>query len=339
MHSQSIDAFRHEHFFLGRDHARNERKTWVVIALCGAMMVAEIGGGALFGSMALMADGLHMSTHAGALLIAALAYTYARRHAHDERFAFGTGKLGELAAFTSAIVLAMIALLIGWESVGRLLHPLPIAFDQAIPVAVLGLGVNLASAWLLRDEHDHDHGHDGAGKHAPHRHRHDESGHHDHDHGAGHRDAHHRDMNLRAAYVHVLADAAVSMLAIIGLVAGRQLGWLWMDPLMGIAGACVIANWSWGLVRGAGGVLLDLRLDGTLVAEINERLQRNGDLVSDLHLWRVGPGHAAAVIAVVSDRPDPPSAYKARLAGISGLSHVTVEVEPCLGSHAPRPVA
>ncbi len=146
MHSHSMDDFRHEHLFLGADHARNERKTWIVIALCGAMMVAEIGGGALFGSMALIADGLHMSTHAGALLIAALAYTYARRHAHDERFTFGTGKLGDLAAFTSAIILAMVALLIAWESVGRLLHPVSIAFDEAIPVAVLGLGVGRHAA-------------------------------------------------------------------------------------------------------------------------------------------------------------------------------------------------
>jgi cation diffusion facilitator family transporter len=236
MHSHSMDDFRHEHLFLGADHARNERKTWTVIALCGAMMVAEIVGGALFGSMALMADGLHMSTHAGALLIAAFAYTYARRHAHDPRFTFGTGKLGDLAAFTSAIVLAMIALLIAGESVVRLLHPVSIAFDEAIAVAVLGLGVNLASAWLLRDDHDHHHhGHDHGHQHA--------SPHEEHDH-ADHARDHHRDLNLRAAYVHVLADAAVSILAIVGLLAGRELGWIWMDPVMGIVGACVIANWS-----------------------------------------------------------------------------------------------
>ena len=232
MHSQSIDAFRHDHLFLGADHARNERKTWVVIALCGAMMSAEIGGGALFGSMALIADDLHMSTHAGALLIAALAYTYARRHARDERFAFGTGKLGDLAAFASAIILALIALLIGWESIGRLLRPVPIAFDQAIPVAVLGLCVNVASAWLLRDEHDH------AAHPHPH---HDNDNDNDNDHdrhdasGAALSHSHHRDLNLRAAYVHVLADAAVSVLAVTGLVAGRQLGWIWMDPVMALA--------------------------------------------------------------------------------------------------------
>jgi cation diffusion facilitator family transporter len=325
MHSQSLGSFRHEHLFLGEDHTRNERKTWTVIALCSAMIAAELGGGWLFGSMALVADGLHMSTHAGALLIAALAYAYARRHARDERFAFGTGKLGDLAAFASAIALAMIALLIGWESIGRLLQPLPIAFDQAIPVAVLGLGVNLLCAWLLRDDHDHGH------SHAPHRHehddRHDDDDHHHHDHAAARRDGHHRDLNLRAAYVHILADAAVSVLAVVGLVAGRQLGWIWMDPVMGIVGACVIANWSWGLMRAAGAVLLDLRLDQALAAEVLARLERNGDRVADLHLWRVGPGHAAAVVSVVSDAPEPLAAYRAQFADVRGLSHLTIEIQ------------
>jgi cation diffusion facilitator family transporter len=317
MHSESLDEFRHEHVFLGAGHARNERKTWVVIALCGAMMVAETGGGLLFGSMALVADGLHMSTHTAALLIAALAYAYARLHAQDERFAFGTGKLGDLAAFTSAIVLAMIALLIGYESVGRLLAPVPIAFDEAIAVATLGLGVNLASAWLLRDQPHHHAG------------EHDHPHEHGHDHGHGH--AHHRDLNLRAAYVHVIADAAVSMLAVIGLVAGRQLGWIWMDPLMGLAGACVIANWSWGLLRAAGAVLLDLRTDAVLAAEMRRRLETGGDRVVDLHLWRVGPGHEAAVLSIVSEHPLAPDAYKARLHDLPTLSHVTIEVQPCPG--------
>jgi cation diffusion facilitator family transporter len=321
MHDETIDVFRHEHLFLGADHHRNERRSWAVIALCGAMMVAEIGGGALFGSMALIADGLHMSTHAGALLIAALAYTYARRHAHDERFVFGTGKLGDLAAFSSAIILAMIALLIGWESVVRLLHPLPIAFDQAIVVASLGLAVNVVSALLLQD----------GGDHAPsHAHHHPEGG----DHGDHHHGHHHRDLNLRAAYVHVLADAAVSVLAVIGLLAGRQLGWIWMDPLMGVVGAGVIASWSWGLLRSAGAVLLDLRPDADLAGAVAARLESGRDRVSDLHLWRVGPGHAAAVISIVTDRPEPPGFYKARLADLPGLSHVTVEVESCPGGHA-----
>ena len=320
MHAESLDSWRHEHAFLGEHHARNERRSWAVVALCAAMMMAEIVGGLLWGSMALIADGLHMSTHAGALVIAAFAYAYARRHARDERFTFGTGKLGDLAAFASALVLAMIALLIGYESVERLVHPVPIAFDQAIPLAALGLGVNLLSAWLLHDGHDH------AGE-AAHEHAHDgDHGHHHHD--------RHADHNLRAAYVHVVADAAVSILALIGLSAGRVLGWVWMDPAMGIVGMLVIANWSWNLVRASGAVLLDMRPGDGLAAAIARRLETGPhDRVSDLHLWRVGPGHNAAIVSLVSDHPEPPLAYKARLAGIDGLSHVTVEVHACPGEH------
>jgi cation diffusion facilitator family transporter len=294
------------------------------------MMVAEIGGGMLFGSMALIADGLHMSTHAGALFIAALAYTYARRLSRDDRFTFGTGKLGDLAAFTSAIALAMIALLIGYESVNRLFHPVHIAFNQAIPIAFLGLGVNLLTAWLLRDDDDHGHVHDS---------NHEEHTHHDRDqdHGRNHRDhdAHHtaRDHNLRAAYVHVLADACVSVLAIIGLLAGRELGWIWMDAMMGIVGASVIASWSLGLVKAAGAVLLDMRPRGALVDAIAQRLDTGTDHIADLHVWRIGPGHCAAVVSMVSDDPRPPSAYKALLSDVAGLSHVTVEVERCPGAH------
>jgi cation diffusion facilitator family transporter len=323
MHAHSIDDWRHEHVFLGADHARNERRSWAVVAVCGAMMAGEIIGGWLTGSMALIADGLHMSTHAGALVIAGGAYAYARRHARDERFAFGTGKLGELAAFSSAIVLAMIALLIGYESVRRFIDPVGIAFGEAIPIAGLGLCVNLLSAWLLREDHGHqDHQHQ-------HRERHRHGG---DDHGHGHHHGH-GDMNLRAAYVHVLADAAVSVLALIGLSAGLLLGWVWMDPAMGIVGALVIANWSWGLLRAAGAVLLDMRPEGGLAQEIRRRLEGGDDRIADLHIWRVGPGHHAALVSLVSDRPEPPQAYKARLAGIAGLSHLTVEVQPCPGPH------
>jgi cation diffusion facilitator family transporter len=317
MHSHSIEAFQHDHLFLGEHHARNERMTWIVIALCGAMMLAEIVGGLWFGSMALIADGLHMSTHAGALLIAALAYTYARVHAHDERFSFGTGKLGDLAAFSSALILAMISLLIGWQSVVRLWHPVPIAFAEAIPIAAVGLGVNLISAWLLRDQ---PHGH------------HDHHDHHDdhaHDHHHGH---HHHDLNLRAAYIHVLADAAVSVLAVVGLITARQLSWLWIDPILGIVGACVIMNWSWGLVRAAGSTLLDMSPDETLTAKIRQRLETNGDRLADLHTWRIGPGHVAAAISLVSDQPEPPAAYKAKLADLKELSHMTIEIQPCCHS-------
>lgn len=267
------------------------------------MMVAEIGGGIVFHSMALVADGLHMSTHAAALLIATIAYAFARRRAQDGRFMFGTGKFGDLAGFTSAIVLAMIALLIAWESVGRLFHPLPIAFGEAIPIAALGLGVNLLSALLLRDEHDH---------HA------DE---HDHPHG--------RDLNLRAAYVHVLADAAVSILAVAGLVLARELGWLWIDAAMGLIGAAVISKWAVALVRDAGSVLLDIRPNTELVHAVRKCLEQGSDRVADLHLWRVGPGHIAVIATIVSHEPQPPNFYKQLLASIPGLSHVTIEVEPC----------
>jgi cation diffusion facilitator family transporter len=265
MHTHSIDDFRHPHVFLGDSHERNERKTWAVIVICAAMMVAEIVGGLWFGSVALIADGLHMSTHAGALLIAALAYTYSRRYVNDERLTFGTGKFGDLAAFTSAIALAMIALLIGYESVDRFVTPVPIAFNQAIPIAVLGLGVNLLSALLLRDD---DHHHENA---------------HDHAHSHGH--AHvHRDHNLRAAFVHVLADAAVSVLVIVGLGAGRFFGLIWMDPLMGLVATAVILSWSWTLIRSAGAILLDVCPDPALARKIALRLEQGSDRVSDLHL-------------------------------------------------------
>jgi len=312
MHSQSMDEYRHSHIFLGDTHERNERKTWAVIAICTAMMLAEIVGGWWFGSVALIADGLHMSTHAGALLIAALAYTYSRLYANDARLTFGTGKFGDLAAFTSAIALAMIALLIGYESADRLLHPVPIAFNQAIPIAVVGLGVNLLSAYLLRDNHDHHHGHV-----------------HEHDHPHAHHV--HRDHNLRAAFVHVMADAAVSVLVIFGLVAGRQFGWLWMDPIMGLVATIVILSWSWTLIRSAGLILLDVCPDPSLSRKIAARLEQGSDRVSDLHLWRLGPGHLGAVISIVSHDPRTPEQYKKRLSGLPGLSHVTIEVVRCAG--------
>jgi cation diffusion facilitator family transporter len=310
MHEHSLDQWTHEHVFLGPKHDHNERRTWFVVALTAVMMVGEIAAGTLFGSMALLADGWHMATHACALGIAAAAYLFARQHARNARFAFGTGKFGDLAAFSSALILAMIAVQIAYESVLRLINPVPIAYGEAIAVAVLGLAVNLVSAWLLRDSHDHDHpGHSHAG----------------HDHG-GHR---HHDNNLRAAYVHVLADAATSVLAIAALVTAMYAGWVWADPAVGIVGAIVIASWAIGLIRVSGAVLLDVSVDKKLEAVIRDRLETRGDLVSDLHLWQVGPGHRAAVISLVSDNPLPPATYKRRLRGLSGLSHVTIEVEVC----------
>ncbi|MBU6499712.1 MAG: CDF family Co(II)/Ni(II) efflux transporter DmeF [Rhodospirillales bacterium] len=318
----------HSHVFLGADHARSERRTWAVIWLCTAMMIGEVVGGLVFGSIALVADGMHMSTHAGALLLAALAYSYARRHAEDPRFSFGTGKLGDLAGFTSAIILAMIALLIGYESVSRFLAPVPIHFAQAIPIAVLGLIVNIASAWLLAGGEHHHH---GPRAHGPHDHAHDHDHDHDHDHGHDHGHGHrhhaaHRDNNMRAAVMHVLGDAAVSVLVIAGLLLARAFGWLWMDPLAGIVGAGVIASWSYGLIRDTGAILLDINPDPHMAERVRAAIESDGDRVADLHLWRLGPGHLGAIIAVSSAQGHGPGHYHARLAGFTGLSHVTIEV-------------
>jgi cation diffusion facilitator family transporter len=400
-------ALRHSHVFLGEGHEKSERKTWAVIWLCGAMMIAEIVGGLLFGSIALVADGLHMSTHAGALLLAALAYTYARKHADDPRFSFGTGKLGDLAGFTSAIILAMIALLIGYESISRIFAPVPIHFTEAIPIAVLGLAVNIASGWLLSrgghhhgHSHGHEHGshddHDGPDDIAtasgtvrlevfedgvpPRFHLRARSGlaltaqaasvetarpdgtrqefimrdkgdflesvaeipephaftanvrigqdtypvtFEEHEHA---QDFAARDNNMRAAVIHVVADAAVSVLVIVGLLLARAFGWLWMDPLAGIIGACVIASWSYGLIRDTGAILLDMNPDRTMAGNLRHAVEGEGDQLADLHLWRLGPGHLGAIVSVVTAQPREANYYKSRLARFPSLSHLTVEV-------------
>ncbi len=306
-HDDGLIDGGHEHVFLGEGHERNERRTWFVIALTATMMVAEITAGTMFGSMALIADGWHMATHAAAMLIAGLAYLYARRHARNPRFTFGTGKLGELGAFASAIVLMLVALVIAWESLQRLAAPVPIDIPVAIAVAGLGLVVNLLSAWLLRGApHDHGHGHDH------------------HDHGS-----HGGDNNLRAAYLHVLADALVTILAIAALLGALSFGWMWLDPVMGLVGALVIARWSWGLIRDAGGVLLDYVPPGEdLPDEIRQALETDADRITDLHVWQLGPGHHGAIVSLASASPQAPSHYRAKLAHIHDLSHLTVEVEP-----------
>ena len=307
----------HEHVFLGDNHERNERRVWMVIALTTVMMVAEIAAGNWFGSMALTADGWHMSTHAGAMLISALAYLYARREMRNPRFTFGTGKFGDLAGFASAVVLAVVALLIAWESAARLLVPVSIDFNQAIVVAVIGLGVNLVSAWLLKDDHHHahDHGHHH-GNHAHHGHHHGEHAHHES-----------KDNNLRAAYLHVLADALTSVLAIVALLLGKWNGWTFLDPLMGIVGGVVIARWSWGLIRTTGTVLVDaLPQSEDLPQEIREVVESESDRITDLHVWQVGPGHHAAIVAISSTAPQSPEFYKSKLATLHELSHVTVEI-------------
>jgi cation diffusion facilitator family transporter len=323
--TETIFPSPHHHVFLGKDHERAERRTWAVIVLCTVMMIAEIIGGALFGSLALIADGLHMSTHAGALLLAALAYTYARKYANDRSFTFGTGKFGDLAGYSSAIVLAMIALLIGYEAVSRLLNPVPISFNEAIPIAVLGLVVNVASAWLLAGGHRHDHGHGHAHGHShDHSHDHGEERHHEPAHGA-----HHRDNNMRAAVVHVMTDAAVSILVIIGLVLARTFGWLWMDPLAGFIGALVIANWSMALMRDTSGILLDRTPDPRMAEKVRMAIESEGDQVTDLHLWRLGPGHLGAIVCVATSGTREAADYRQRLAKFADLSHVTVEVAHC----------
>lgn len=318
----------HRHLFLGARHGRNERRTWLVIGLTTVMMVGEIVAGTAFGSMALVADGWHMATHAGALTIAALAYLFARRHADDPRFSFGTAKLGDLSAFASAIILGVVSVIIGFEAGARLIEPVPIAFDEAILVAVIGLIVNLASAWLLREE---DHGHGHAHGHA-HTHDHDQHHAHGHDHGRDHA----RDHNLRAAYAHVLTDALTSVTAILGLLAGRFYGWIWMDAVMAVLGSLVIALWSFGLIRDSGAVLLDLTADSRLAEKVRAILATDGDQVSDLHLWRLGPGHHGLIVSLITEAPRAPADYKARLAGLRGLSHVTIEVETAGQAVRPR---
>ena len=300
-------AARHAHDFLGADHQRNARRVGGEMALTLAMMVGEILAGTWFGSMALLADGWHMATHAGAMLITVLAYRYAQRAAGEARHSFGAGKVGDLAGFTSALILIGVALIMAWESVARLLAPTPIEYGEAIAVAALGLAVNLVSAWLLHDDHaHHHHGHD---------HGHNHAGHHHHD---------HHDHNLRAAYLHVLADALTSVLAIVALLLGQRYGWSWLDPVMGLVGAVVIVRWGRGLLHSTADVLLDAAPSGMTEA-ITQAL---GDDVGvlDLHVWQIGPGQHAAIVALSAARPASPAAYKARLTGVAGLAHVNVEV-------------
>jgi len=309
----------HEHVFLGRSHDQNARRTLAVVVLTATMMVGEIVAGWLTGSMALLADGFHMATHAGALGVAAAAYAYAKRHARNPRFTFGTGKVGDLAGFSSALLLGVVALGIAVESVLRVLEPRPVIFGTAILVAVVGLVVNLLSALLLghghhHHEHDHSHGHD-------HAHGHD---HHEHHHQAHGPLGNEGDNNLRAAYLHVLADALTSVLAIIALLAGSLLGWLWLDPAVGILGAIVIARWSWQLMRDSALVLLDAT-DPELEAEVREHVEGAGDTrITDLHLWRVGPEAHAAIISVTG--PVDTETVRSRLRPVHELAHVTVEV-------------
>ena len=314
MHEEQLTQWQRSHSYLGTAHDRNEGRTRLVLGLTLVMMVVEIAAGTVFNSMALLADGWHMASHAAALGIASAAYMYARRHAANETYSFGTGKVGDLAGFASALILALIALMMGWESIQRLLNPVSIAYDEALIVAAVGLLVNIVSAVLLGDEHhDHDHAHD-----------------HEHDHGG-----HHRDHDFRAVYVHVIADAVTSVMAIVALAAGRfyQVGWL--DPVMGLVGGAVILQWASTLMRTTSHILLDAEPAPGLAEKVRGVIEADRDnRVADLHVWRLGPGHLAAMLTVVSHHPQPPAHYKALLGGIAELSHVTVEVE-CCGDHPP----
>jgi cation diffusion facilitator family transporter len=322
------DLWFETHNFLGARHDRHERRTWMVVGLTAVMMVAEIAAGTWFNSMALLADGWHMATHAGALGLSALAYSFARRHARNPRFSFGTGKVGDLAGYTSAVILGIAALMIGWESLARLANPLTIAFEEALVVAVIGLLVNLASAMLLWSSHDHGGGHSHGHDHQ-HDHDHQHGGHdhaHDH-HGHAHDAKRQTDHNIRSAYLHVVADALTSVLAIGALAAGRWWGIAWLDPLIGVVGAGVILHWSIGLARDTGGILLDVEAGGDLAQKVRRAIETDfGDEVADLHVWRVGPGHYAAIVAIVTDRVAEAAELKAWLEERFPLAHLTVEL-------------
>lgn len=305
MHNQEPVKWRHSHNFVPFSHERGERQTRIVIVLTAAMMVVEIAAGSVFNSMALLADGWHMASHASALSITAFAYLYARLHANNSRYSFGTWKVSVLGGYSSAVVLALIAALIVWESLGRFFEPLDISFDEAILVAGVGLLVNLFSVYLLREE--------------PHEHEHSHGGHHHHDH------------NRHAAYLHVLADTLTSGTAIFALLTGKYFGWVWMDPLMGIVGSIVIARWSYGLLRDTSGILLDGSVPTETFDSIREALEdgASGDLVADLHVWPLGPGKLAVIASIVSDHPRDPDDYKELLADRPELVHITVEVNLC----------
>ncbi|MDM7956702.1 CDF family Co(II)/Ni(II) efflux transporter DmeF [Blastomonas sp.] len=314
-HDAALEKLTHDHRFAADGEAQSERRTLWVVALTAVTMVAEIVGGLWTGSMALLADGWHMGSHVAALGLAAFAYRFARTHAHDRRFSMGTGKVGSLTGFSSALLLGVIALLMIWESIGRLADPVAIDYSTAIIVTLIGLAVNIASAVMLSG---HGHGHD---QHHAHDHAHNQHQHHGH---------HHHDHNLRAAYVHVLTDALTSLLALVALLGGLWLGLNWLDPLMGIVGAAVILWWARGLLRECARVLLDMEADPATARTIRQRIESDADnRVVDLHLWQVGTGHLALIVSLATHHPRPPEHYRRLLGGIGNLSHCTFEIIPC----------
>lgn len=322
MHTENLDKWVHSHEFQIQDRA-SERRVLLVVALTLITMIAEITAGFLFGSMALLADGWHMGTHAAALGITALAYYLARKYARDRRFTFGTGKIGVLGGYSSAVVLAVVALLMAVESIERLFSPHPIQFNEALLVAALGLIVNVVSALLLQQK-GHRHAADNVEEKHSHRHEHD------HHHHGGH------DHNMRSAYMHVLADALTSILAIAALFGGKIWNWVWMDAVMGIVGAVIIGYWARGLLRDSAGILLDRGNDDHTLKRIRDLIESDADnRISDLHTWNIGSNQMAAIVAVVTHFPQPPDHYKRLLDPIDKLAHVTVEVircesEPCI---------
>lgn len=308
MHSNSLENWQHSHDFSAVSE-KGERRTFYVLILTAITMVVEIIAGSVYGSMALLADGWHMGTHVAAFMIAIFAYRYARKHENSLAFSFGTGKVSVLGGFASAVALAVVALVMLLESLQRVVDPQVIHFNEAIFVAALGLLVNIVSALLLKEDAHHHH-------------------HHGHDHDAGH----HHDHNLRAAYLHVLADALTSLLAILALVSGKYFGWNWLDPFMGIVGAVIITRWSYGLLKQTGPILLDGSIEQAYQQQVKEAIEADSDnRVVDLHIWKVGANHYASIISLVTHYPKNTEHYKRLLNDFNKLSHVTIEVQACEG--------
>ena len=308
MHKHRLENWQHNHDFSIKNE-KGERRTQYVLILTAVTMLVEIFAGSIFGSMALLADGWHMGTHVAAFMITIFAYRYARLNAHNPAYSFGTGKVSVLGGFASAIALAVVALVMLVESIQRMIEPHPIHFNEAIAVACLGLFINVLSAWLLKDDHHHHH--------------------HEHEHGDHH---HHHDHNLKAAYMHVLADALTSLLAIIALLAGKYFGWTGLDPFMGIVGAVIITRWSFGLLKQTSPILLDGSIDKEYESKIKSTIESDADnLITDMHVWKVSANHYAAIISLVTQNPKPTQYYKDLLQDYHKLAHITIEVNACEG--------
>lgn len=325
MHTTDLSKWQHDHTF-GQDEVKaGERATILVILITSIMMVAEIVTGTLFGSMALLADGLHMASHTVALGISVFAYIYARKFSSDRRYSFGTGKVNALAGFSSAILLLGFALTMAVESIDRFLNPVEIAFNQALFVAGIGLVVNVASAWILASSgtHSHDHGHAHDHEHAP-----ENDLAHEHTHHAGE-----EDHNLKSAYFHVVADALTSILAIVALMAGKWYGLNWMDPAMGIVGALLVSQWSIGLIRNSSRTLLDWQASDSTLAHLHDAIENDSDdKVADVHMWSIAPGKYAAEIVVVSHETHEPDYYRARIPKSLNIAHAIIEIRKCHAS-------